>query len=295
MIQKRIFFSEYAPGIACVPLHRGRPGLQRKVEQPSTESSIPKARAVFLFYQDRIKPHLDAEREAGNIAPGGALAASCKLSKELLEMEDADVKQMIDEMYELQQKGTRSPEASDAVGSDEIQSAIDDLPSILVRFAEFIKARTGFTISFICAGPDPSKNWDITSLSFHPHETPEGNTFGTLFPGEENVLLCAYQDFAELLFSKEHRDPAHHKGDSGPEAELDDHAIGFEEDDTTENQGETKIGDNLEAENEADSDVAVGGELEPGEAAIQSEREEDGSGGDRFNEGGEEDTEDGDN
>ena len=43
--------------------------------------------------------------------------------------------------------------------------AIDELPFALGRIGELIKRRCGFAVSFICAGPDPSKNWDITSIS----------------------------------------------------------------------------------------------------------------------------------
>ncbi|KIK78618.1 hypothetical protein PAXRUDRAFT_28576 [Paxillus rubicundulus Ve08.2h10] len=118
------------------------------------------------FFKDRIKPHLDAVREAGNMVPGGSLLiASHKLSKELLEMEDEDVKRMINEMYNLQQKGTKFTESPAEINPEEIQQAINNLPSILGHFAEFIRAQTGLTISFICASPDPLKNWDITSLS----------------------------------------------------------------------------------------------------------------------------------
>ncbi|KIK78087.1 hypothetical protein PAXRUDRAFT_17074 [Paxillus rubicundulus Ve08.2h10] len=89
----------------------------------------------------------------------------------------------------------------------EIQRVIDDLPYVLKSIAAAIKQRTRFMVSFICAGPDPSKNWGITSLSCHPDETPQGNTFTTLFPKEDNILLAAYQDYAELLFPVEIRNP----------------------------------------------------------------------------------------
>ncbi|KIJ10058.1 hypothetical protein PAXINDRAFT_157719 [Paxillus involutus ATCC 200175] len=157
------------------------------------------------YYEDRVKPHIKAEKNAGNIrSKGEQLAAVRKIAKELREDEDEDIKERIHEMYTSQKRGKRGggDGSSQETDPEIIQRAIDDLPFALKHIAALIKQRTGFTVSFICARPDPSKNWEITSLSCHPDETPQGNCFGTLFPKEEDTLLAAYQEYAELLFHK---------------------------------------------------------------------------------------------
>ncbi|KIK79413.1 hypothetical protein PAXRUDRAFT_16344 [Paxillus rubicundulus Ve08.2h10] len=148
-------------------------------------------------------------QEASNITTSGAvLATSQKLSKELLEAENEDTKLKIQEMYALQNKKWRDrgsiKEETDPLA---IQEAIEDLLLALMCIDALIKQHTRFAVSFLCTGPDPLWNWEITSLFCHPEETPQGNTFADLFPTEENVMLVAFQDYAELLFSVEMRNP----------------------------------------------------------------------------------------
>ncbi|KAF8837384.1 hypothetical protein BDN67DRAFT_983298 [Paxillus ammoniavirescens] len=164
---------------------------------------LSKAELYYLeYYDDHIKPHVKAEQEAGNITTSGAL------SKELLEAEDEDTKIKIQEMYKLQSKKRRDrglmEEETDPLT---IQEAIEDLPLVLTCIVTLIKQCTRFAVSFLCAGPDPSQNWEIASLFCHLEETPQGNTFACRFPKEENTMLVAFQDYAELLFPVEMCNP----------------------------------------------------------------------------------------
>ncbi|KIK74896.1 hypothetical protein PAXRUDRAFT_174380 [Paxillus rubicundulus Ve08.2h10] len=117
------------------------------------------------YYNNRIKPHIKAEQEAGNIKTCSKFLATVqKLSKELLDAEDEDIKQRIQEMYEAQKKqGKRDTGMTNQTDPDAIQEAIKDLLFALAHIAALIKQRTCFVVSFICAGPDPSRNWEITS------------------------------------------------------------------------------------------------------------------------------------
>lgn len=46
-----------------------------------------------------------------------------------------------------------------------IYRGIDDLPVICRRFAQLVKQKTQFVVSFMFAGPDPRNDWDMTTLS----------------------------------------------------------------------------------------------------------------------------------
>ncbi|KAF8120411.1 hypothetical protein EV363DRAFT_1407631 [Boletus edulis] len=160
-----------------------------------------------LYYEERIKPLVDADRQEGRLnSKGKILGAARAHAKRLLKDESEDVKEQIHEMYLLQKekKNDGNADGTDK-RADTLQQAIDDLPTALARVAEIIKRQTGFTTSFICAGPDPSRNWQITSLSCHSDKTAAGYTFASLYPKQEEEVLKAFQEFAEQLFPPEIR------------------------------------------------------------------------------------------
>ncbi|KAG0708155.1 hypothetical protein DFH29DRAFT_994409 [Suillus ampliporus] len=59
----------------------------------------------------------------------------------------------------------------------------------------------------MCAGPEPRHDWDIVSSLCHPSETPAGSNFSQLCPDKDNTFLAAYQQYAELIFPANERDP----------------------------------------------------------------------------------------
>ncbi|KAG1884770.1 hypothetical protein F4604DRAFT_1676858 [Suillus subluteus] len=175
---------------------------------------VPKSRAksaeeiyMDMVYNERIKPLIKAEQEAGNITTAGQrMALGRKFCKELLEDESDEVKEEVREKYDKQKKVKRvmldNEDDNDETDADAIAKAIDDLPIICQRFARLIKKKTRFIVSFMCAGPEPRHDWDIVSLSCHPSETPAGSNFSQLCPDKDNTFLAAYQQYAELIFHK---------------------------------------------------------------------------------------------
>ncbi|KAG1731318.1 uncharacterized protein EDB91DRAFT_1252179 [Suillus paluster] len=142
------------------------------VNMSKKNHSLKKESTVF---DDRIRPLVKAEEEAGKVLLGRRIALGHKFSKELLDDEDEEVKVQIRDMYEKQQKthersGKKNildEDAEDCVfDAEEIaHKGIDDLPIICQRFVQLVKKKTGFLMSFMFAGPDPGNNWDMTSLS----------------------------------------------------------------------------------------------------------------------------------
>ncbi|KAF8121254.1 hypothetical protein EV363DRAFT_1406385 [Boletus edulis] len=124
---------------------------------------------MLEHYDNRIKPQITAEQQAGHIpAFGNNLTVVRKYTQELLESEDGEIKEKIQLMYKMQEKvskATCDTDSEEEMDPAEIKRAIDDLPYALARVAKLVKRRTRFAISFICAGPDPSRNWDISSIS----------------------------------------------------------------------------------------------------------------------------------
>ncbi|KAG1797447.1 uncharacterized protein HD556DRAFT_1306588 [Suillus plorans] len=180
---------------------------------------VPKSRVksteeiyMDMVYSERIKPLVKAEQEAGNISTAGqCMALSRRFCKELLEDESDEVKEEVRERYSRQKKVKRvvldDEDDNDETDADAIAKAIDDLPIICQRFARLIKKKTRFIVSFMCAGPEPRHDWDIVSLSCHPSETPAGSNFSQLCPDKDNTFLAAYQQYAELIFPANKRDP----------------------------------------------------------------------------------------
>ncbi|KAG1724933.1 uncharacterized protein EDB91DRAFT_1254983 [Suillus paluster] len=181
---------------------------------------LPKSRAksveeiyMDMVYDERIKPLVAAQQEAGNVATAGRrMALGQKFCKELLEDESDEVKKEVREKYNKQKKVKKDmlhdkaddddddDDDDDETDADAIVKGIDDLPIICQCFARLIKKKTRFIVSFMCAGPDPRQNWNIVTLSCHPSETPAGNDFSQLCPDKDNTFLAAYQEYAELIF-----------------------------------------------------------------------------------------------
>ncbi|KAG2028328.1 hypothetical protein BDR03DRAFT_1019959 [Suillus americanus] len=139
---------------------------------------LPKSRAksveeiyMDMVYDERIKPLVAAEQEAGNVATAGRrMALGRKFCKELLEDESDEVKKEVREKYNKQKKVKKDvlddeADNDEETDADAIAKGIDDLPIICQRFARLIKKKTRFIVSFTCAGPDPRQNWDIVTLS----------------------------------------------------------------------------------------------------------------------------------
>ncbi|KAG1898572.1 uncharacterized protein F5891DRAFT_1190646 [Suillus fuscotomentosus] len=151
-----------------------------------------------LYYDERIKPLVMAEQDAGN---------------ELLEDETEEIKAEIHEKYEEQlthkkrtkhEKNILDDDAdnndNEELDAEAIMQGIDDLPVICQCFAKLVKQKTRFMVSFMFAGPDPRNDWDMTTLSCHPSETPQGDSFAELYQTADSDFLAAFQLYAEQIF-----------------------------------------------------------------------------------------------
>ncbi|KAG2337161.1 hypothetical protein BDR05DRAFT_1005243 [Suillus weaverae] len=215
-----------------------------------------------MVYDERIKPLVVAEQEAGNVATAGCrMALGRKFCKELLEDESDEVKKEVREKYNKQKKVKKDVLDDEAdnnkeTDADAIAKGIDDLPIICQRFARLIKKKTRFIVSFTCTGPDPRQNWDIVTLLCHPSETPAGNNFSQLCPDKDNTFLAAYQQYAELIFPPNKRNALlPNIGDDNETKELEGN--GEEPEDAEENadaedgeeNNEGRYGDSIDWDN----------------------------------------------
>ncbi|KAG1722178.1 uncharacterized protein EDB91DRAFT_1256192 [Suillus paluster] len=163
---------------------------------------VPKSHAksteeiyMDMVYSEWIKPLIKAEQEAGNIGTAGQRMA---LGLKVLQgAPGRRVKRVV----------LDDEDDNDETDADPIAKAIDYLPIICQRFARLIKKKTQFIVSFMCTGPEPRHDWDIISLSCHLSETPAGSNFSQLCPDKDNTFLAAYQQYAELIFPANERDP----------------------------------------------------------------------------------------
>ncbi|KAG2052901.1 hypothetical protein BDR06DRAFT_1009034 [Suillus hirtellus] len=216
-----------------------------------------------MYYNERVKPLVMAEAEAGNVTTSGKrVALGRKFSKELLEDETEDVKADIRSKYKEQLRAVKRAaksgnhfldldnEVDDEMDAKIIMQGIDDLPVICKRFAQLVKQKTRFVVSFMFAGPDPRNNWDMTTLLCHPSETPQGKSFAEMYKMADRDFLGAFQQYAEKIFPAHKRKPdlsaiskADHceakegeEGEEGDEDEVDEHEHNVEE--SSSHQGE---------------------------------------------------------
>ncbi|KAG2138232.1 hypothetical protein BD769DRAFT_1663808 [Suillus cothurnatus] len=210
-----------------------------------------------MYYNERVKPLVMAEAEAGNVTTSGKrVALGRKFSKELLKDKTEDVKADIRSKYEEQLRAVKraaksgnhfldlDDEVDDEMDAKIIMQGIDDLPVICKRFAQLVKQKTRFVVSFMFAGPDPRNNWDMTTLSCHPSETPQGKSFAEMYETADRDFLGAFQQYAERYSRKPDlsaMSEADHceakegeEGEEGDEDEVDEHNV----EESSSHQGE---------------------------------------------------------
>ncbi|KAI6007061.1 hypothetical protein EDD15DRAFT_2358156 [Pisolithus albus] len=158
------------------------------------------------YYKERIKPALDAEIQAGNVedTSSARLAMTRRLSKKLLSTETNDVKLAVEKLY-MEQERHISQSMTEETDPEKILRNIEDLPILLERVGELIHRRTGFIVSYLCAGPNPKNNWNISATSYHIGKTSEGNDFSMIYPALDEDVLAAFIDFAELVYPPDRR------------------------------------------------------------------------------------------
>ncbi|KAI6041795.1 hypothetical protein EDC04DRAFT_2601427 [Pisolithus marmoratus] len=143
---------------------------------------------------ERIKPTLDAKIQAGNVedTSSARLAMACRLSKKLFSTKMDDIKPAVEKLYMEQER-------EDFMS---YQRNIEDLPILLEHVGELIHRKTGFIISYLCVGPNPKNNWNISAMSYHIRKTLEGNDFSMVYPAVDEGVLATFIDFAELVYHK---------------------------------------------------------------------------------------------
>ncbi|KAG1802818.1 uncharacterized protein HD556DRAFT_1437884 [Suillus plorans] len=214
-----------------------------------------------MYYDKHIKPLVMAEAEAGNVTTSGKhVALAQKFSKELLEDETEDVKADICSKYKEQLQAVQKvakhgnnfldldDEVDDEMDAKVITQGIDDLPVICRHFAQLVKQKTRFVMSFMFAGPDPRNGWDMTTLSCHPSETPQGKSFTEIYEMADREFLEAFQHYAEEIFPANKRkldattmsrdDRCETKGDD--EDKVEEHDAQLEEDSLSHQGGKTQ-------------------------------------------------------
>ncbi|KAG1787615.1 uncharacterized protein HD556DRAFT_1448631 [Suillus plorans] len=215
-----------------------------------------------MYYDERIKPLVMAEQEAGNVATSSKrMALGRKFSKELLEDETKEIKAEIREKYEEQLTHKKHAKRGKNILDDDgdgdnddndeeldveaIMQGIDDLPVICQHFAKLVKQKTRFMVSFMFAGPDPRNDWDMTTLSCHPSETPQGDSFAELYQTADSDFLAAFQQYAEQIFPGNKRKPDTYSRNKVESSEIG----GF-----TEEESEEREEDGEECEEDGDKD-----------------------------------------
>ncbi|KAG1772881.1 hypothetical protein EV702DRAFT_1201353 [Suillus placidus] len=103
--------------------------------------------------------------------------------------------------------------------AETITRGIDDLPIICWRSSQLVKKKTGFIVSFMFAGLDPRNDWDMTLLSWHPSEIPQGRNFAQLYQMVDKEFLGAFQNYAGLIFPSNKRNPEFAVGNTGEVSE----------------------------------------------------------------------------
>lgn len=155
-----------------------------------------------------------------------------RLSKKLLSTETNDVKLAVEKLY-MEQERHISQSMTEETDPEKILRNIEDLPILLERVGELIHRRTRFIISYLCAGPNPKNNWNISATSYHIGKTTEGNDFSMIYPALDEDVLAAFIDFAELVYPPDRRkSPANNA--SGSSSSVDPSNHDYSKNDTDE-------------------------------------------------------------
>ncbi|KIM65725.1 hypothetical protein SCLCIDRAFT_22602 [Scleroderma citrinum Foug A] len=160
------------------------------------------------YYEEQIKPTLEAKIKAGNIEDiaSAQLSMRQKLSIKLLAEEMDDVKEVVKRLYSEQKRDKLKPVTAET-NPEKILQRIEDLPILLQCVEELIYDRTGFIITYLCTGPNLKNDWNISTTSYHVGKTLQGHDFSAVYPTVDHDILTGFIDFAELVYSPDQWKP----------------------------------------------------------------------------------------
>ncbi|KJA24432.1 hypothetical protein HYPSUDRAFT_200645 [Hypholoma sublateritium FD-334 SS-4] len=84
---------------------------------------------------------------------------------------------------------------------EEYALAIEKMPQIVHNLLSQLNARTGWSFTVSCGGPDPNQNGDITTMSIHSCVDMYGQSYAKATPDFQQTVLKPFSDYLHTIYS----------------------------------------------------------------------------------------------
>ncbi|KAG6819303.1 hypothetical protein H0H93_013166 [Arthromyces matolae] len=168
-------------------------------------------------YELKVKHRVDAELASSSVDPRKAVAIVKRnicaafaeepdhVKDKMIEMASAlkktadDVEESDDDTTDLAQDSGNEDE--DITSAEDMSRFIHALPGVLMKFCKAVKRRTGFNVSVVCGGPDPSSGGKVQTMAAHEGTNQLGHSFAQAHVGYQEHWLRPYVAFAKSCFN----------------------------------------------------------------------------------------------
>ncbi|KAF4573631.1 hypothetical protein EYR36_008149 [Pleurotus pulmonarius] len=158
------------------------------------------------YYKTRIRSKIYDELPAGTkLSSGAFLALLQKMTPEIFELEDKEIKKEIEDRYEALKKHVEGPGQEQPpvqTIAARYAAAIEDIPRHFQAFSQELNRRTGWSFTLLAGGPDPINGGRVNSIGVHFGLDNEGQHFGKATPAFGDTVLTPYATFLNTLYTK---------------------------------------------------------------------------------------------
>ncbi|OBZ68738.1 hypothetical protein A0H81_11112 [Grifola frondosa] len=196
---------------------KGRSAMNVKPLAAAIATKIKKTRLPTMaevysthYYDERIKPRVEAELQGKEVSQGQRLVLIRRLASEMFSNESDGVKaEIVEERARLQLVKAAKPDKGvhvtdvDQLSPELIQKNIDDLPAVVGRFLEDITMATGYSFSLLGGGPSPKEGGRIRTFSYHLGRNSLGLDFSDVFGDFQKTVIGPYGQFLQGVYPPE--------------------------------------------------------------------------------------------
>ncbi|EPS93721.1 hypothetical protein FOMPIDRAFT_94414 [Fomitopsis schrenkii] len=222
--------------------HNGQKGRRAVTGRVNLSILRPKGRRALQpvevysrkYYDERVKPTVDAAIEAGAVTePSAKLNLVKRITREAYEADSDEVKAEIkDEVEALKSfcellKSGVDPEGAE-IDDVQRQAVIDNLPAIWRQILTMLQKWTGWYFLVVMAGEDGADDGKLRSMTYHAENSSKKYTYGSSTPDFKQRIVRPFLEYVkgEMADARAEREAAERssstpaEGGSSNDAEM---------------------------------------------------------------------------
>ncbi|EMD30814.1 hypothetical protein CERSUDRAFT_100966 [Gelatoporia subvermispora B] len=164
------------------------------------------------YYTTKVQPvvraYVQSRLEAGETIEG-YLSIVKRLTRECFENETDEIKNEIEAMREIERSALamalEDEEHEQSNTPESYKRSLDDFPAVIRQLIAELHRRTGWCITVMAGGPDPSDGGAIRVMSVHAGVGESGHNYAKADPNFSSTSMNSFIRFVKSVFPKEIR------------------------------------------------------------------------------------------